>query len=134
MQVIFAAKYDDEALVAHVKPGITMKNVSDLQTLSKELLRSDGTIRSKPLPSLEDCLQSVGIHLPWQFAAVKNRGKALYVKKRGGVGCHIWDVRPLHPDLITYVAQDTVYLLRLRDSLPVYKARVTGRRDSRYDD
>ncbi|KAJ4291125.1 hypothetical protein N0V90_010323 [Kalmusia sp. IMI 367209] len=114
-KVFFDVRNDSDALFAHF--GIKLQGIIDLQLM--ELATRGGSGRfSDPLHrrdhvnGLAKCIQ-YGAGLSFenrkQVQVIKDRGTNLFAPERGG-SYIVFNLRPLHPDLVRYCVQDVVHM------------------------
>jgi exonuclease 3'-5' domain-containing protein 1 len=119
LKVIFDARTDNDALFHQY--NVTMKNIYDLQVLHALKFSSD---RDKYLKGLERCLQEAAALIPIspvdlkRMQQIKKKGRSLFSPNhgRGGSNSEIWELRPLHPDLLEYAANDVKYMLPMKEA------------------
>lgn len=122
LKVLFEGRVCNDAL-QHLF-GVTMQNVYDLQVLhalkfKQGNRKGNGKGKGKHLfvDGFKTCLEAsqvVAGNADWQeFVAIKERGKVLFAEEKGGTP-EVWEMRPLHPDLIAYANIDVKYMLKMK--------------------
>eukprot|EP00929_Paragymnodinium_shiwhaense_P003054 TRINITY_DN103457_c0_g1_i1.p1 TRINITY_DN103457_c0_g1~~TRINITY_DN103457_c0_g1_i1.p1 ORF type:complete len:388 (+),score=34.15 TRINITY_DN103457_c0_g1_i1:56-1219(+) len=107
-KVIFDGRSANDAL--YHKWGFKMLNVYSLQVLHAFKF-IDQAGKNDYIVSFRKCLELTGVVRDRAAQeAIINRGKNLYAPERGG-SYEMWDVRPLHPDLVQYCAASVKHLL-----------------------
>ena len=113
LKVIFDGRADNDALFHLHK--VTMKNMLDLQVFHAFKFSEDSDLFVK---GLDRCL-SDGAPLPGmnisEMKTVKEKGKRLFAADHGASNYEIWEVRPLHLDLLEYAGNDVKHLLPLKN-------------------
>lgn len=107
-KVMFDGRSANDALYHNF--GFKMLNVYSLQVLHAFKFPAEAR-RNDYIVSFRKCLDSTKVVRDrTKQEAIINRGKNLYAPERGG-SYEMWNVRPLHPDLIQYCVASVKYLL-----------------------